>query len=492
MTQIATQIGKLGRNALVYGAGQMATKVIGIMTLPLVTGYLGREEFGLLALIMLTGLFARMIFGLGLSPAMGVMYFDTDAPEHRERVTTAAITLAATMAAALLVSSVILAGPLLNFLDQGARIPKTVIAIQAATVAIGLLADPLLMRLQLDSRPVPFVCAGIVAAVLGAALGLSLLIFAGWGVVGLLLGHLLGATISLIVSAAICAPEQWKRPNSTMLWKFVRMGSPLVGSAFVVFILFNAGVPLLTYTTGLAEAGIFAAASQVGMAMGLLVGAVGAAWQPFFLSYKTKVDDASQIFPIVATTYAMVFGFGTLCAYVFAKPVAALLLAPGFADAFKAIGPIAGAQVLLGLWSLVLPGLYFSERIHLLLVSQTIAALVALASQLWLGPLFGAEGAAYGILLGSAAMVCVQLVLNAIQDYEVRLMQPVRIAILIISTAALCLIQRLFIDQLPDLTWSLISSFILLCAFILVCALMLSPAERSQLMTLITKPAGAP
>src|SRR5688572_17372137 len=70
------QLGRLAKSALIYGTGDVLTKLIGFLLLPLFTAYLTPDDYGVTSILALVTYVLVAVFSLGLGTAIGVVYFD--------------------------------------------------------------------------------------------------------------------------------------------------------------------------------------------------------------------------------------------------------------------------------------------------------------------------------------------------------------------------------------------------------------------------------
>ncbi len=61
------QLGRLAKSALIYGTGEVLTKILGFLMLPLFTAYLTPDDYGINAIL------ASITFVLGSVLSFGIM-----------------------------------------------------------------------------------------------------------------------------------------------------------------------------------------------------------------------------------------------------------------------------------------------------------------------------------------------------------------------------------------------------------------------------------
>lgn len=401
----------LSRKTLVYGLGQGCGKLLSVVSLPIFTAYLTPDDFGVLSLLALVALGARMLFGLGISSATGIVYLQQPDEAVRGAAIWTAAALLATSAAALAAVATGFGRPLAAAVLGGTEWAG-VLALYCLAMAIQLTADPILVWLQYSGRAVSFVMVALLGAVSSVGLSLFLVSAQGMGVLGWTIGFLGGAIVQVVVCLVLVAARLRRRFDAGVAKRLLGAGLPLMPSSLMMYLLLNAAPYLLTLTLGIDAAGLYAVGYQFGLGMALATVAFSAAWYPFFQSYGQRPSEAAEVFPRLSMLYVLVFGFLALLFFVLADPVVALLTEPAFHAAATVIGPLAVAHFLIGLWSMLLPAMYFARETWLVAAVQASGAAVGLAGQWLLAPLLGIEGAGFGIALGAATMVAVQVLLD--------------------------------------------------------------------------------
>ena len=76
----------MAKHSIVYGAGNMLTKVIGFLMIPIYTRYLVPAEYGTLELVGMTTEIIGMLLSMRISRAMYRFYFEYDSQKDKNEV----------------------------------------------------------------------------------------------------------------------------------------------------------------------------------------------------------------------------------------------------------------------------------------------------------------------------------------------------------------------------------------------------------------------
>lgn len=486
-----SEILRLGRNTAIYGTGQVLLRMVSLLLLPLYTSYLTPTDYGISSILGVMTYFLTPIFQLGISSAMGIVYFARE--ERTERaatIWTAFATLAAS-AALLAVAGWALSDRLAATLFPGSQSEydlSYLVTLTLVTAAMSIATHPLLARLQFEERAKAFVAMTIGSSALSIALSVIFIVGLRRGVAGFIEAAAIAQTVTLVVAMVVSLRGLPFRVRRTIARELVVLGMPLLPGILAVYVMLQGNKVLLQAGAGLDELGIYTLGFNIGLLMTLLVSGFTNAWFPFFSSFTQLQDQARPLFARVLTYYVLGAGTVSLLFFIGAQPVIQLATQPAFWGAYVSVGPSAAAQFLIGVHSILLAGMYFAKQVRFMVVIQGAAAAVSVVLNLLLIPPWGAAGAAVALVLGFGVMVVAQHWWNVARlqfriPYEWRRLAV--FAAIYAATAVFFLWNR---------SWSLVAELGLsVLATITVVGLVLAllrPAERSQARAEITRRLG--
>ena len=201
--------GLFGRTAI-YGIGDASGRMLSLVSLPIFTMHLQPAEFGVIAILVLGGIGLHSVFELGTGAATGIVYFAREKHPHRAATIWTAMALLA-LSVALMLTMVLTTAPQISLLLFDETIYAPFIRICAVTIALQMLTQPLMLRLQFEGRAFVYVVMRVscTTAAIGTALGLV----AGlrWGVQGWVTGHLVGAAMLFVTALIVVGPGDHAR-----------------------------------------------------------------------------------------------------------------------------------------------------------------------------------------------------------------------------------------------------------------------------------------
>jgi O-antigen/teichoic acid export membrane protein len=409
-------LARLSKTTLIYGLGGLLNRFINFLLLPVFTAYLTPTDYGIFAILGLVSFVTTSVFSLGLGAGLGPCYFNPERPGQEA-------TAIWTSTGLLLVSALCLVGfglwlaPGISAVAFQTPAHASLVRLTIVSAALNILMTPFALRLQFEERAGTFVVLTLVSTPLAFGITLWLVVGLGRGVQGLVEATLLGAGLSLLLLVAAAVPRMTFRFRWTMGKELLRLSLPMLPSFAFLFLLQHGNKYLLQWLRGVEEVGIYSLGFNMGLLLNLLVSAFQTAWYPYFMSFAERRDEAPAVFGRVFTYYVLGCGGLTLLFFLGARPVVTLMAHPAFLEAYVAVGLSATAQFCSGVFSLLLPGIYFARDLKYISLVQALAAVAALALNLALIPRYGHLGAALALAGGMLVLVLLQHGWNAYRGY---------------------------------------------------------------------------
>lgn len=395
---IQSALSRLFKGSMVYGIGAILQRFIGLFLLPFYTQALQPADYGIMALISLVGVAMNGLLSLGTGNSMTILYFKEENLSKRPAVVWTNFIL-------LLVNGIFwyalifLLAPQLSQLIFQKTDYAHLIRIAFIGNVLGNLSESWLSYLRMEEKAKTYVIITLSVALATIGLSIGMVLGLGWGLNGLIWAVMLGQLLTLLTLLAFTARKVQFSIDLQRIWPLVRIGFPSIFGVFAFLLIDFAGRQMLERMLDLSALGIYTVGNSFGVVITIAVGAFSSAWPPFFMSYINKREEAKQVFGQVLTYYILAFGALTVLFFVFAKPTVMLMTAPAFADAWTVVGLIAAANVLKGCYLIMLPGLSFAEKLSKQSLIEWIAAIVNLAANFWLIPIYGIVGAALALCI---------------------------------------------------------------------------------------------
>ncbi len=345
---MAGYLKRLVSSLAAYQVADVVSKLIAVLLLPVYTRYIDPAGYGVVELLANGVIFVSIIVRFGIIEAFLRFYFaDLDQARRDALVRRATLFLliATTLTAALLAA---FAAPLsrlvLGHEDVGTFL-VAVLGLWAFTnleLAYGLL--------RVDERLRIYATASLSNVLMTVAGSVVLVVGFGDGPRGLLAANYGASTIVLLSLWWTMRHRFAVRPaHAQRLGVLLRFGLPTVPAEASVYALSIVDRYYIYHDRSPALAGLYSIAVKLAGAVAFIVRAFQYAWPP--LAYSVTDDaEAARLYGLVTTYYVFVAGWVVAGLTLLGRWVLALLTAPAYHHAYRALPWVALGWALYGLW----------------------------------------------------------------------------------------------------------------------------------------------
>jgi len=405
---VARNLGRIGKQSAIYGAGSIAATLLGIVLLPLYTRHLTPSQFGDAELALRVVLAVAIVARLGLVNSFFRFFFDSDDDAARRRVfRTAFWALQGTTLVWAVLTAV--ASPWVGdhiFTTPGAG-PDLVLAV-AFGVYVTVNYELTIALFRVQERPLAFSVRTIIDLILTAGFTYLFIVVFDMGPFGLLLGTYLG---SLIVWFGVLVEQRsWvgfgiDRP---LLKEMLKFGVPLMPAGAAMWAVTLINRPIVLAVGNPAMLGVLGAGFRIGTGVLLLVNAFQLAWPAFAYSIKSD-EEAKKTYAAVLGAYLAFMGWAALALALVAPWFLRLLTTEPYWGATAAITPIAIAGPLYGGYFIAAIGVGRKKKNQFNWVVVAVAALIEVGALLVLVPRYGVAGAGWALVIAYGSMFALMI-----------------------------------------------------------------------------------
>ncbi len=342
---------RLVKTGAAYQAADLLAKAIALFTLPLYTAHVSPEGYGAYATLMSVVILSSILLRVGVGEAFTRFYFTDEDQARRQRIarTTIATVAWSTSLGAILV--VVFAGPLSRLIlgrEDAALLDCAVVGLWAFTnleIAYG--------QLRVDERVSTYLRASVSNVLLTLVLTVSLVVFAGLGARGLLLGNF-GASAIVVLGLWWALRHRFSlRVRIADLRAMLAFGLPTIPADAIVYCLQVADRIYLYDYYSRAAAGQYAVALQLASVVFVAVRGFQYAWPP--LAYSIKSEQAlRRLFSLVSTWFVLATGVIVAAVVLLGRYLVRIFAAPAFFGAHTALPWLALAWTLYGLYQMAI------------------------------------------------------------------------------------------------------------------------------------------
>jgi len=330
-----------------YQFGDILAKALALLTLPLYTRHVSPQGYGAAETLLTAVILVSILLRGGVGEAFIRFYFDDTDEERRSRIArTATATVAWTTTLASLVAVAFSGG--LSRLLLGYHDP---LLIDCAVLGLWAFTnlEMAYAQLRVDERARTYLYASAANVLLSVSLTITLVVFAGQGARGLLLGNF-GASAVIVLGLWWVLRRRFSlRARLSDLRAMLHFGLPTVPADASVYALQVVDRFYLFRHYSHSSAGLYAVAIKLATVVFVAVRGFQYAWPP--LAYSIESDEeAAGLYSLVTTYYALATGVVVCAVALLGRWMVRLLAAPEFFGAHRALPWLALGWSLYGLY----------------------------------------------------------------------------------------------------------------------------------------------
>ncbi len=258
------------------------------------------------------------------------------------------------------------------------------------------------IKLRLERRPKKFAFFKVLNIVLMVILNLFLILKIRIGIDAVFISNLAASIFSFVLLVPTLLQGLKFSINKNLFDKMLKFGLPYLPAGLASMIIHGLDRPILTHLTNLETNGIYQANHKLGIIMMLYINMFQYAWQPFFLQ-NAKEKNAKEIFSKVLT-YFSIGGTVILVFFsLFADNIVKFSIAgysfigSDYWSGLYIVPVILLAYLFNGLYFVFSAGIYIEGKSIYVPLITGLGAVVNIAANFLLIPVFGIMGAAIAL-----------------------------------------------------------------------------------------------
>jgi O-antigen/teichoic acid export membrane protein len=387
------------KNSLIYGLGNVSTKVVGFILLPLYTSHFSVREYGILGLLEVSSQVLVSVFGLSLTYAFFRWYWDKEFIESRRSIMFTCMVFLFAVSATMVGSAIIFANQLSFLLFDSPQYSLLVVFL-SISAGLQILASIPSSLMQLQQRSVLFSVVNTVQLTISLIATILLISTFRLNVLGIYIAQTIGSVVYFIllskfISENIAFKFSWK-----ILKGMLAISLPLVFSSISGVMINVADRYMLRYLTQLSDVGIYSLGYKIANTVYVfVVMSINLAILPML--YKIMDDPNNKRVYSKVMTYAALGVMMCVIGISFISRTAIRIMAQNadYWDAYKIV-PIVAIAIYFGmLRDISAIGLNITKKTKIIsLIVVTVSITNILANALFI-PLWQTIGASISALL---------------------------------------------------------------------------------------------
>lgn len=392
------------KHSSIYGVGNLLSKAVGFLLLPLYTRYLSPVDYGILELIEAMTSMIGLVASIGIGTAMSRFYFDFEDDRSRGAVVSTTFFIA-TISSLVFIMPLIPITSILSELIFDSRRYSSFFVVALAGLGLGIVIDVGMMHLRILQRSDIYVAISLATLVLNVGLNIYFIVFQQSGPIGILYSVLI--TRSIIGIPLVLATLHYTgiRFRWRLAVDLVRFSAPLVPADVANTIVGYSDRFFINHFISTGAAGIYGIAQKLGAILHLLV------TSPFittFLPRRFEIardEEAPAIFASIFDAYFLIMLLLSTGLAVYAREVVMILTAAEFHPAAFYVPVIVLTALVMGVKYHVQFGVFFAKRTVHSMQIEIATMLIHLAGNAVFVPSFGVWGALLAALLAVSSNV---------------------------------------------------------------------------------------
>ncbi len=398
---------RVSKHSSNYFVGQVLTKSLGFLLIPLYTRFLVPSDYGILAMISSFSSVAGVFYTLGLRGSFSRFYWDYK--DDRQELGELFSTITTFVGSISLIFTVILL-----FFGKGLLTPILKGIPFDPYIKIGLLLaffgvfPPFWTTLcRLRERSLTYVIFTTASFLLVTGLSIYFVVFLREGALGRLKGQLYGQIVFAVLAIVLLGRELVPRVSLRKLRTALKYALPLVPHNLSGWIMSLLDRLVLGGYKGLANVGIYNIGYALGGVMGMVVMAFNLAYSPYFMKKLTAQGNAAKsTIARVATLWTAAMVFIAVGISAFSWEVVQVMTPVAYHDAWKVVPIITLAFLFQGMYFISVAPLFYNKKFtRYVPVGSFSGAAINVLGNFALIPHFGMMGAAWA----TAASFAVEL-----------------------------------------------------------------------------------
>lgn len=452
---------KIARNSAIYSLGNISSKLVGFILLPVYTKYLTISDYGILAILEITGQFLSAILGMGLYFALNRWYWDSDYKDKQNILFFNVVSAISVGGLIILTILFFQAQHLSQLFFSSSQFAYYIKLLLIATFFNSLSRAALnLMRIQ--EKALLYSVSNLIRFTVNLIFTIYFVVYLKRNVAGIYEAQILGFVLFFLVISKYLFQNIKIKIDWLLLKEMLIFGLPMILTSISGIILSITDRYSLRFLSDMGQVGVYSFGFKISNILKVFLGQ-SIIWALTPIMYKVMKDLAArQFYSKVLNYFAFILTFAVLILSLFSREVIELIAQnPDYFLAYQIVPVIAYAILFDLLKNVSAIGINIAKKTKTTARIITFVAILNIGLNVLLIPYFQALGAAIATLISQ--FVAFLLITKYGQKYFTIPYEYFKlISVLIIS---ILLLGTTFLFKEESLTLRLIVKTILAISF---------------------------
>jgi O-antigen/teichoic acid export membrane protein len=389
------------KHTFIYSLGNLSTKIIGLLLLPLYTAKLSLLNYGRFTILETTSMFLTMVLGLRIVSAMMRWSAETDDRNEQGKILFNSYFI-------LLITAIainIIFAPLKLWLSQvffSSIDHSHFFTVIFAIIGLEIVNQVPMNLFRFKGKPIIYSAFFASKLVVVLIFNIYFLVYAEIGVIGIFYSQLIANVIQMLCTIPILLKNFNYKFDLKLLKEMLGYSIPLIFSAISVQLLAIGDKYIIKYLLDYSQVGIYSLGYKIaGVLNVFVVQAFALGFLP--IAYKMQNSpDAAIFYKKIFKYLSMILVFGALGLSLFSREILLVFAQkPEFYIAYKIVPLITIAFVFKGLQYMFMLGFHYVKKTKYVAYIVTLALFVNIGLNFMLIPKLGIWGAALTTVISS-------------------------------------------------------------------------------------------
>jgi O-antigen/teichoic acid export membrane protein len=397
------------KDSAVYTFGNVLTRGIAIVLLPVYTRLLSPSEYGIVDLINIVGSFINVTIALEIGQGFGRYYADAPSEKDKLDYSSTSYWFVLFVYTFFLIAALIFSKPL-NNLIIGQKYRTAIFQVGLLSIWGGGIFTYLRNQLRWYLKSKYFALVSVIFTLVSYSTTIFLMVVLKLNVIGVFWGLLLGYLIANFLSWYFSRENYKLNFDWTKFKEMVSFSLPLVpGSVGTILLLYVDRIAIKNLMT-LSDVGIFGIAYRFAAIIGLLLGGFQTALIPLIYQNYKKSETPGDISKIFNYFLFAILSFIILLSF-FSHELLVIFTTPDYYGAAEVIPIIAFATMFLSLY-IFAPGLNLVKKTKIFAAINITSGVLNLILNYCLIPVWGILGASLSTLISGIFMFSINMIFS--------------------------------------------------------------------------------
>ena len=449
------------KHSIIYGFGNISTKIVGFILLPIYASHIPIDEYGKLAILEAFGQLLIAVFSLRIPTAIMRWLAENKNENERKSIVFSGICLVLLSISFLFIGMYTTKSAIADHL-LGTPYLTNYIFILSITISFSIFNQISFQLFRFFEKPVQYVLITVTRLLIVLSMSILLILHYNYGILGVLISQMIGSIFVFCLSI----PMVIKNSNFKISVKFTvemfQYSWPLIFSTLSVMVLSIGDKFILKKYCGFDEVGVYSLGYKIASVINMFV------IQPFETGYlpiafkMCNSEDGPRFFSKILTYFSIALLLTIMIISFFSKELIILLTNnPAYISAYSIIPVISFLFLTKGFQYVFSIGIHCAKKTKYNFFIVTIGTIINLTLNVIFIPIWGRFAAAFTSIF-SGIIIAVLYYIYAQKYYPVQYEISKIIKMIIISIGLLFL--ALYPIQIP-LYLNILKKCVLLAIF---------------------------